>query len=311
MISRAVTGIVLFIGVHSLALSSAVPADALRVVTTIPDLADIVQKVGGEDVRVDCVARGTEDIHSVRLRPSHLVMTSRADLFVQVGLALEHAWVPGLVEVARNRKLMEGGILTIGDGWPHILEVPKTLDRSAGVDLHPLGNPHINMHPEFGVFAAKKIRDRLKELRPDRSESFDRNFAAYEKKVEQHAKRWKQAGEKLAGKKVVQYHKEFSYICKANGIIMRGALEPKPGVPPTPTHLTRMAKLMNAEGVKVVLHGTWTPGRVAEDAAARAGARALELNSMVQKGEGTWIGYMDNLHQELLAAWGLDLEDDT
>jgi ABC-type Zn uptake system ZnuABC Zn-binding protein ZnuA len=77
-------------------LSPARPAGAarveepLQVVTTIPDLADIAREVGGPAVEVRCIARGLENLHSVRLRPSHMVMVSRAELFVQVGLALEH-----------------------------------------------------------------------------------------------------------------------------------------------------------------------------------------------------------------------------
>ena len=187
MISRLFLFLATLIGVTSLV--SGAPEtpfegeDPLNVVTTIPDLADIVREVGGDAVKVRCVAKGRENLHSVRLRPSHLVMTARADLFVQVGLALEHGWVPGLLESARNSKIMRDGPLNVGTGWPELVEVPVTLDRRAGVDIHPLGNPHINMHPDFGSYAGRKIRDRLKEMRPGQAAKFDQNLAAYEKRI--------------------------------------------------------------------------------------------------------------------------------
>ncbi len=290
-------------------LRAAQEPEVLRVVTTIPDLADIARQVGGESVKVDCIARGLENLHSVRLRPSHMVVTSRADLFVQVGLALEHAWVPGLLESAKNRRIAADGPLSVGHGWPSLIEVPLTLDRSNGVDIHPLGNPHINLHPDFGAFAARKIRDRFKELRPALSKTFDERCSLYEKEIEERSKRWAQIAKLLKGRKVVQYHKDFSYLCKANGMILFGALEPKPGVPPTPGHLAKLAKEMRAEGVTVVLHGPWTPGRVARDAAERAGAKAVELRVMVQRENDSWLEFMDRSHDALLDAYGLELPE--
>ena len=283
--------------------------DPLKVVTTIPDLADIVREVGGDAVEVRCVAKGRENLHSVRLRPSHLVMTARADLFVQVGLALEHGWVPGLLESARNSKIMREGPLNVGTGWPKLLEIPVTLDRRTGVDIHPVGNPHINMDPDFGSYAGRKICNRLKEKRPAQAKRFEENLAAYEKRIAKHRERWERAAELLEGRKVVQYHKEYSYLCKANGVVMMGALEPQPGVPPTPGHLARITKGMREQGISVVLHGPWTPGRVAEDAAERAGARAVELPVMAPRDGGTWLGFMDELHEGLLDAWDLELDE--
>ena len=282
--------------------------EKLQVVTTIPDLADIVRRVGGDEVEVKAIARGFENLHTVRLRPSHMVMVSRAKLFVQVGLALEHGWVPGLLESARNSRIMADGPLNVAEDWPYLIEVPLTLDRSTGVDIHPLGNPHVNLDPRFGAFAAQRIRDRLKELRPEAAAAIDANCAAYEKEIEQRAQRWKRVAALVKGRKVVQYHKEFSYLCLANGLEMVGALEPQPGVPPTPRHLAQLAKQMRAEGVQVVVHGPWTPGRIAEDAAARGGARAVELPVMAQRDNGeTWLDFMDRLHDGLLAAWDLEL----
>ena len=313
MLTRRILLLATLIGATSLVSgASALPADGgdpLNVVTTIPDLADIVREVGGDEVKVRCVAKGRENLHSVRLRPSHLVMTARADLFVQVGLALEHGWVPGLLESARNSKIMRDGPLNVGTGWPKLVEIPVTLDRRAGVDIHPLGNPHINMHPDFGSFAGRKIRDRLKAMRPEQAGKFDKNLAAYEKRIAAHRKRWAEAAKLLKGRKVVQYHKEFSYLCGANGILMVGALEPQPGVPPTPGHLAQITKGMRELGVTVILHGPWTPGRVAEDAAKRAGAKAVELPVMTQRDGGTWLGFMDRLHEGLLGAWDLELEE--
>ena len=47
-------------------------AHQLRIVATIPELVDITQRVGADLVKVDGLARGTEDIHQVVMKPSYV-----------------------------------------------------------------------------------------------------------------------------------------------------------------------------------------------------------------------------------------------
>ncbi|MFQ5632799.1 MAG: metal ABC transporter substrate-binding protein, partial [bacterium] len=83
-----------------LALQPAFAAKKLKVVATIPDLADIMKRVGGERVKVEALAKGYQDPHYVDAKPSLILKLSRADLFIQVGLDLEIGWAPPLLETA-------------------------------------------------------------------------------------------------------------------------------------------------------------------------------------------------------------------
>src|SRR5688572_14599951 len=80
------------------AFARASAVERLRCVATIPDLADILREVGGERVDVTSLARGPENLHAFVSRPSHLVAVAKADALFQIGLSLETAFVPALIE---------------------------------------------------------------------------------------------------------------------------------------------------------------------------------------------------------------------
>src|SRR5215467_3631347 len=82
-------------------------ADAkIRAVATIPDLADMARNIAGDLIEVTSLATGVEDIHAVPMKPSFAVLLNRADVVMLVGLEAEHAFLPALLEAARNPKIL-------------------------------------------------------------------------------------------------------------------------------------------------------------------------------------------------------------
>lgn len=288
-----------------LATLPAAAGDALRIVATIPDLAEIAERIGGERVEVDTLARGMENVHAVPLRPSAIVHLNKADALIQVGLSLEHAYVPGLIEAARNRRIFPGtpGLINVSDGWEPI-QVPPEISRGFAADLHPQGNPHINLSQGGGRFIADRILEGLIGLEPESEALFRANHAAFAKELTQAEARWRAVGERLRGSKVVAYHQDFGYLARDLGIEVIGWLEPRPGVPPTPNHLARLARDMRDQEVPAILTARWSNNRSVDFLADKTGAKVVELPEMVQtKGEpDTWIEMMDAIHERLEAA---------
>jgi ABC-type Zn uptake system ZnuABC Zn-binding protein ZnuA len=280
-------------------------AEELNVVTTIPDLADIVREIGGDRVDVKTITRGRENLHAVTARPSHLVALSRADMFVQVGLSLEAVFVPGLLESARNTKIRPGaaGFVNTSDGWDAI-DVPASVSRQGG-DLHPYGNPHLNLDPRGGEHMAEVIRDALVQIDPGSKDLYERRHAAYAEKLAEARKRWDALTDRLRGRKIVVYHQEFNYLARYHGIEIVDAIELRPGIPPTPNHLAEVIGDMKREGVKVILVAHWSRNRDVERVAEATGARIVEVPSQAggTASTETWIGMMDELHAQLVTAF--------
>lgn len=285
----------------------------LDVVATIPDLADLARRIGGERVEVTAIARGRENIHAVRLKPSHIVAVSRADLFVQVGLSLEHAWVPGLLRTGRNRDVQPGGdgFVNASEGWEPI-QVPATLSRRQGTDVHPQGNPHVNLDPEGGPHMARNVLEGLIRIDPEAEEIYRANHAAWLERHDAAAERWARHAEALEGRRAVVYHREFDYLLRYAGVEVAAVIEPKPGVPPTGRHLGEVISVVRREEVPVILTAAWSNGRHVEKVARETDAEVLELPTMVDGNEhaGDWIALIDHLFARLAEGYGVTLPEE-
>lgn len=290
------------------AASSPVAAPAggpLKVVVTIPDLADIALAIGGERIEVLSICRGKENLHKVGAKPSHLVAMSKADLFVQIGMSLETAFAGALLESSRNPRIQPGkpGFVSCSAGWT-ALSVPTDLSRKGG-DLHPEGNPHLNLDPRGGRHIADRILAALIAVDPGGKESYATRHAAYVEKLDAAAKRWAELGSAWKGEKVVVYHQEFDYLCAAYGIEIVGAIESKPGIPPTPNHVAELVAKMKREGTRVILTAPWSNGDQVERVAEATGARVVELPNQCggSTRTATWIGMQDLVHERLAQAF--------
>jgi ABC-type Zn uptake system ZnuABC Zn-binding protein ZnuA len=278
--------------------------DKLRVLTTLPDLADIVREIGGDRVEVRSIYKGKENTHALTAKPSDLVAASKADVFVQVGLSLESSFVPGLLEAARNPRIQPGapGFVSMSEGW-EALDIPTALSRKSG-DVHPQGNPHLNLHPHGGSFMADRILAGLSAASPADRALFEQRHAVYAKKLAEARARWDEVGKGWSGRKIVVYHQEYDYLAASYGMTIVGKVEPKPGIPPTPNHVAELIGTMKREGASLILTATWSRNSQVARIAEQTGARVVEVPNMCGglPGTDTWIGMMEVVHQRVAAA---------
>lgn len=291
----------------ALGLAARAPVGGLRVVTTIPDLADLVRRIGGERVQVRTIARGLENIHTVQARPSDIVAVSKAQLFVEMGLSLEHAYVPNLLMTARNQDIRPGrpGFVNCSDGWEPI-GVPAVVCRGQATDLHPMGNPHFNLHPDGGEQMARRILEGLVRTDPGGREAYEARFREWQGELARAKERWERLAESFRGKPIVSYHPDFDYFALAYDMPIVATVESRPGVPPTARDLTHVIATMREHDVHVILTPKWSNNRDVAFVAEKSGARVLEVPIMVggATGADSWIAMMDVLHERLAEALG-------
>lgn len=288
---------------------AAVPARAaekLKVVATIPDVADLVREIGGDEVEVATLAKGSSNLHAVTARPSHLVALHKADVFVQIGLSLESSFVPGLLESCGNARIQPGakGFVNVSEGYA-ALGVPTEVSRKDG-DVHPHGNPHMFLDPRAGAHMARRVLDGLSANRPERKALFEQRHAAWTKRLEAAQERWTKAAAEWKGRRVAGYHSDYDYVVAAYGLDNVGSIEEKPGIAPTPNHLAAITARLKERAPVTVLVASWSNNSTVARVAEAAGCKVCQLPDRCEA-EGKlsgWIAMMDELHARLAQAFG-------
>jgi ABC-type Zn uptake system ZnuABC Zn-binding protein ZnuA len=234
--------------------SSADAAAALKVITSTQDLASIVQEVGGDKVTVESIAKGYQDPHFVEAKPSYILKLHSADLLVVVGRELEIAWLPALMTQSRNAKIQPGspGYLDASLN-AKILDIPTGQITRAMGDVHPSGNPHYWLDPGNGRRIAQAVRTRLSELSRADAGYFDQRYADFDKRLAQAESRWKAATAPYQGRKIVTYHRSWTSFAEAFGLNVIGYVEPKPGIPPSPSHTLALQEEMKRQNVRIIV----------------------------------------------------------
>ena len=226
----------------------------LRVVTSLEDLTSLAQTVGGDRVETFALAKGYQDPHFVDAKPSFVLQLSRADLLIVAGLELEVGYLPALLDQSRNPKIRPGnpGYLDASLGC-EILQKPTGQVTRAMGDVHPYGNPHYWTDPKNGRVIARAIAARLGQLDPGGKEVYVRNLAAFEDRLTAKEKEWDAKMASYAGTKVVTFHASWPNFAKRFRLDVVGNIEPKPGIPPSPSHTLEIINLIQDQKVPMIL----------------------------------------------------------
>jgi zinc/manganese transport system substrate-binding protein len=237
------------------ALLVAAPAHAkLRVVTTLQDFSSIADAIGGDRVETFAIAKGYQDPHFVDAKPSFILKLSKADLLIVAGLELEIGYLPPLIDQSRNDKIHPGSAAYLDASIGcDILQRPTTQVTRAMGDVHPYGNPHFWTDPNNGKVIARAIAAKLSELDPSGKPTYDKNLAAFEAKLDEKDKEWLGRMAPYANAKIVTFHDSWPNFAKHFKLNVAGHIEPKPGIPPSPTHTLEIINLIQSEKIPVML----------------------------------------------------------
>ena len=253
-------------------------ASKLNVVTSTEDLAAIGREIGGDRVTIDSIAKGYQDPHFVEPKPSFLLKLQKADLLAVVGLQLEIGWLPPLITQSGNSRIQVGskGYFDLSDVC-EILEHPTGTVTRADGDVHPLGNPHYWLDPENGRRIARAFKAKFSEMQPTDDAYFEQHLKDFEQRLTDAEKRWDVQMAPYKGRKVVTYHRSLPNFAKRFGLDVVDYVEPKPGIPPTPSHTLEVINRMKQENVKLILVEPYFDLRTPNSIAQQVGGTAIVI----------------------------------
>ena len=220
----------------------------INVITTTTTIYDLVKEVGGDKVNVDYLCRGNQDPHFLEVMPSYMLKLRKADLVMEIGLDIEK-WLPQLIDGSRNTDLKLIDLSANIDKK----EVPTTKPDASQGDIHPYGNPHYWLDPENAKIMANEIYDALATNSPGDADYFKKNLDNYISVLNKKIDTWGKKMDILKGKPIVTFHSSWVYFADRFGLKVVGHVEPKPGIPPTPSHNAELIKIIKNSGAKIIL----------------------------------------------------------
>jgi len=261
-----------------LALALAFPAAAeLNVFACEPDWAALAKELGGDDLKIYSAITALQDVHKIQARPSLIAKYRQADLVVCTGAELELGWLPALAEKANNPRVIPGahGYFE-ASRFVTMLEVPSSVDRSLG-DIHPYGNPHIQTDPRNITLIAKALAGKLAELDPGNAAAYQARHDRFHERWVAAIRTWEARARPLKGLAVLSGHKSWTYLYQWLGLREIGTLEPKPGIPPSASHLEGLLATLKHQPATMVLYTAYQDPRPARWISERTGIPAVEL----------------------------------
>jgi zinc/manganese transport system substrate-binding protein len=277
MLNRNRWKVALTLSLGLLLLPCSAEAKKLNVVTATTDLAALAQEVGSDKIQVESIAKGYQDPHFVEAKPSFLLKLRQADLLIVVGLQLEIGWLPPLINQSGNGRIQVGaaGYLDASQ-FAEILDIPTgTVTRAMG-DVHPLGNPHYWLDPDNGRRIARGLAGKFGELDPPNRAYYQDRFQDFDKRLTAAEQKWDEEMKPFRGRKVATYHNSFTNFAKHYGLNVIGYVEPRPGIPPTPSHTIELIGLMKRENCKAILVEPYFDLKTPQSIARETGAQVVQ-----------------------------------
>ena len=269
----------------------------IKVVTTTTVIYDLVKNIGGEKVEVDYLSRGDQDVHFLEILPSYMMKLRNADIFFQTGLRLE-MWAPQLIDGSRNADLK---IVYLSDEITP-KELPTTkVDASLG-DVHPDGNPHYWLDPYNAKVMVNEIYNELSTQSPEDEKYFKINLEAYLTKLDKKIEEWENKMSQLKQKEIIFFHSAWVYFADRFGIKITGYVEPKPGIPPTPSHNAEIIQLIQKKNIKLIVMDVFYSDNAPNQIASITGVKVLKLPTQVygQENIESYIDLIDNIVNQIV-----------
>ena len=251
-------------------------AAKLKVFACEPEWGALVQEVAGDKVDLSVGTSALQDVHQIDAKPSLIAKVRQADLLVCTGADLEVGWLPQLIRQAGNARVASGPGYFMADDQVVTLDRPSKLDRAAG-DIHPQGNPHIQLDPYRVLKVANALEMRLASLDAANAAEYKKRLGDFTTRWQAATKRWEAKAAPLKGKKIVVHHISWVYLEKWLGLQEIGALEPKPGVPPTSGHLSSLITTTKSAGTYAIISAAYQDPKPARWLSDRTGVPAVVL----------------------------------
>ena len=238
----------------------------LPVAASILPLADFLNQIGGERVRVETLVPAGASPHTYELIPAQLKAVMRARVLLLNGLGLEF-WSDKVIASAGNPRLI-------------IVKFSEGLKIIAGDADEPGGNPHTWLSPANVLRQAGKIRDALIQADPAGAAEYRANAEKFLGEVRLLDEEIHLAVAGFRSKRFIAFHAAWSYFAADYGLEEAAVIEERPGQEPSPAEIASIVRKAKEIQARAIFAEPQFSTKAAEVIAEECGARVLFLNPL-------------------------------
>jgi zinc transport system substrate-binding protein len=238
----------------------------LPVVASILPLADFLNQIGGDRVRVETLVPAGASPHTYELTPAQLKAVMRARVLVLNGLGLEF-WSDKVIASAENPGLI-------------IVNFSEGLQIIAGDADEPGGNPHTWLSPANVLRQAGKIREALIQADPAGAAEYRANAEKFLSEVRSLDEEIRRAVAGFSSRRFIAFHAAWSYFAADYGLQEIAVVERRPGQEPSPAEIADIVRKAKDIQARAIFAEPQFSTKAAEVIAEECGARVLLLNPL-------------------------------
>ena len=242
---------------------------------------NITQGVDGVTV-TNMTKPQTGCLHDYQLMTEDMKTLEKADAFVINGAGME-SFLDKVVEQQKNLKI---------------------IDASKGIELlkdDDEENPHVWLSVTDAILQVKNMAEQLKAADPKHADAYEKNAAAYIKKLEALKAEMHAELDTVPNKDIVTFHEAFPYFAKEFGLNIISVVEREPGTEPTPAELQATIEQVKKLPVKVLFTEPQYSPSAAETIARETGAKIYTLDPVVtgEANEQALNAYIDTMKKNM------------
>lgn len=277
-----------------LPVSSAKAAEPLSVVVSILPQKYLVERIGGEAVKVVALVGPGAEPHTYEPTPSQMKEAARANIYFSMGVPFEDAWVARITGSADNLK-----VISIIEG---ITRISGDCDREDHhhEDCTPGGeDPHTWLSPLLVRQMAALLTRELSAALPENAEVFKANAAALDKEIEELDKTIASKFQNIAPERryFLTFHPTWGYYAKQYGLTEL-SIEVD-GKEPSAKAMANIIKTAREYGLSAIFVEPQFSQSAARAIAENIGAKIVEVNPL----EENWFELMNTFTDALVAAF--------
>ena len=262
MFRRSLTSLTIALAV--LTATAAQAAEPLPVVATFSILGDMVQQVGGDNVKVTTLVAPGGDAHVYQPTPTDAQTLAGAKLIVVNGLGME-GWIDRLIAASGSKAVIAPASTGVA---------AQIMEEEEGGSTKRVTDPHAWQNLKNGGLYIRNIAEALAKADPANAVAYRQRADSYGREIADLDVWVRQQIEQVppTKRKIITSHDAFGYFAKAYGVEFLAPVGLNTDSEPTAAGLAKLTKQIRQEGIKALFIENMTDPRLIKTLAKETGA---------------------------------------